>query len=338
MSLRDFLSKQFIDVIDWVEPAEGILAYRYPMQDREIQNGGKLTVRDSQLAIFVNEGQVADAFGPGLYTLNTHTLPILTYLRNWDKAFQSPFKSDVYFFSSRVHTDQHWGTPNPITIRDKEFGAVRLRAFGIYAYHIVDAKVFYSKLSGTRDSYMVSDLEGQLRNTIVGRLTDTFANSQLPFLDMAANQVALSEKVSSQLKPNFADLGLALDSFVVENLSLPDELQKILDQRISMNMIGDMGRYTQFQVAQAIPTAAANEGGGAAGVGAGLGAGVAMGQAMMDALKKAGPSGGESAAASPGAAGTPGIAASAETKFCLNCGKPIPKVSKFCPECGHAQQ
>jgi membrane protease subunit (stomatin/prohibitin family) len=131
MSLRDFISKQWIDVIDWTEPEDGILAYRYPMQDREIQNGGKLTVRDSQLAVFVNEGKVADAFGPGLYTLNTNTLPILTYLKNWDKKFQSPFKSDVYFFSSRIQTDQHWGTPNPITIRDKEFGAIRLRGFGI---------------------------------------------------------------------------------------------------------------------------------------------------------------------------------------------------------------
>jgi membrane protease subunit (stomatin/prohibitin family) len=333
MSLRDFLSKQFIDVIEWVEPEEGILVYRYPMQDREIQNGGKLTVRESQFAVFVNEGKVADAFGPGLYTLNTHTLPILTYLQNWDKAFQSPFKSDVYFFSSRLQTNQHWGTPNPITIRDKEFGAVRIRAFGIYTYHITDAKVFYSKVSGTRDFYTVPDLEGQLRNTIIGRMTDTFANSQLPFLDMAANQVALGEKIVELLKPGFAQLGLSLDSFVVENLSLPDELQKILDQRIGMNMVGDMGRYTQYQVAQSIPIAAANEGGGVAGVGAGLGAGVAMGQAMMDALKKAGSSGGES-----GPAGAGGASAAAETKFCLNCGKPIPKVSKFCPECGHAQQ
>ena len=289
MTLRDFLSKQFIDVIDWVEPGDGILAYRYPMQDREIQNGGKLTVRDSQMALFVNEGKVADAFSPGLYTLNTHTLPILTYLQNWDKAFQSPFKSDVYFFSTRIQTNQHWGTPNPITIRDKEFGAVRLRAFGIYTYHISDPKVFYSKVSGTRDSYLVADLEGQLSNTIVGRITDTFAGSNVSFLDMAANQVALSEKIVGQLKPGFAEFGLSLDSFVVENLSLPDELQKVLDQRISMNIVGDMGRYTQYEVAQAIPIAAANEGGGAAGVGAGLGAGVAMGQAMMDALKKAGP-------------------------------------------------
>ena len=193
MSLRDFLSKQFIDVIEWVEPEEGILAYRYPMQDREIQNGGKLTVRDSQMTVFINEGKVADVFGPGLFTLNTQTLPILTYLRNWDKAFKSPFKSDVYFFSTRLQTNQHWGTPNPITLRDKEFGVVRLRAFGIYTYHIGDPKVFYSKVSGTRDVYAVPDLEGQLRNTIVGRITDTFANSQLPFLDMAANQVTLGE-------------------------------------------------------------------------------------------------------------------------------------------------
>jgi membrane protease subunit (stomatin/prohibitin family) len=269
-----------------------------------------------------------------LYTLNTHTLPILTYLRNWDKAFKSPFKSDVYFFSTRLQTNQHWGTPNPITIRDKEFGAVRVRAFGIYTYHIADAKTFYSKVSGTRDTYTVPDLEGQLRNTIIGRMTDTFANSQVPFLDMAANQVALGNTIAGQLKPSFTELGLILDSFVVENLSLPDELQKILDQRISMNMIGDMGRYTQFEVAQSIPTAAANEGGGAAGIGAGLGAGVAMGQAMMDAIKQAGSSGGGSGAAAAGGAAI----ASAETKFCLNCGKPIPRASKFCPECGHAQQ
>ncbi|UWZ85863.1 SPFH domain-containing protein [Occallatibacter riparius] len=330
MSLRDFLSKQFIDVIEWVEPEDGILAYRYPMQDREIQNGGKLTVRDSQMAVFVNEGRVADVFGPGLYTLNTRTLPILTYLMNWDKAFQSPFKSDVYFFSTRLQTNQRWGTPNPITIRDKEFGAVRVRAFGIYTWHIADPKVFYTKVSGTRDVYTVPDLEGQLRNTIIGRMTDTFANSQVPFLDMAANQVALADKIAGQLKQGFADLGVALDGFVVENLSLPDELQKVLDQRISMNMVGDMGRYTQFEVAQSIPIAAANEGAGTASIGAGLGAGVAMGQAMMDALKGAGTSGGASAA--------PSASAAAETKFCLNCGKSIPKVSKFCPECGHAQQ
>ena len=332
MSLRDFISKQFIDVIEWVEPAEGILAYRYPMQDREIQNGGKLTVRESQAAVFVNEGKLADAFGPGLYTLTTQTLPILTYLKNWDKAFKSPFKSDVYFFSTRIQTDQHWGTQNPITIRDKEFGAIRLRGFGIYSYHLTDAKTFHSKISGTRDLYRVADLEGQLRNTIIAKMTDAFAASQVPFLDMAANQGALAEKIGEQVKPALAEYGLALDTFVVENLSLPDELQKVLDQRISMNVLGDMGKFTQYQVAQAIPIAAANEGGGAVGIGAGLGAGVAMGQAMMDAVKKSTstPEGGATPVA---AAGVP----AADTKFCSECGKPIPRSSKFCPECGKPQ-
>jgi membrane protease subunit (stomatin/prohibitin family) len=334
MSLRDFISKQFIDVIDWTEPEDGILAYRYPMQDREIQNGGKLTVRDSQLAVFVNEGKVADAFAPGLYTLNTNTLPVLTYLKNWDKKFQSPFKSDVYFFSSRIQTDQHWGTPNPITIRDKEFGAIRLRGFGIYSYHITDAKNFYSKISGTRDLYRVADLEGQLRNTIIAKMTDAFAASQVPFLDMAASQGAIAEKISEQLKPAFTDYGLSLDSFVVENLSLPEELQKVLDQRISMNVLGDMGKFTQYQVAQAIPIAAANEGGGAVGVGAGLGAGVAMGQAMMEAVKQSTSSTPSGGGAAPAAAAG---AASATTKFCSECGKPIPRASKFCPECGKPQ-
>jgi membrane protease subunit (stomatin/prohibitin family) len=332
MSLRDFIAKQWIDVIEWVEPEEGILAYRYPMQDREIQNGGKLTVRDSQAALFVNEGKVADAFGPGLYTLTTQTLPILTYLKNWDKAFKSPFKSDVYFFSARIQTDQHWGTQNPITIRDKEFGAVRLRGFGIYSYHVNDAKTFYSKISGTRDIYRVPDLEGQLRNTIIAKMTDAFAASQVPFLDMAANQGALAEKISETLKPSFTDYGLTLDSFVVENLSLPEELQKVLDQRISMNVLGDMGKFTQYQVAQAIPIAAGNEGGGAVGVGAGLGAGVALGQAMMEAVKQSTSAPTAGAAPAP-AAGVPAT----ETKFCTECGKPIPRSAKFCPECGKPQ-
>ena len=280
-----FFSKQFIDVIHWTEPDEGVLAYRYPMEDMEIQNGGQLTVRDSQVAVFVNEGQIADVFGPGLYTLSTQTLPILTYLRNWDKAFKSPFKSDVYFFSTRLQTNQKWGTATPITIRDKEFGAVRMRAYGIYAYHIEDPKVFYQKISGTRETYQVADLEGQLRNTIIGRMTDAFAKSNVCFLDMAASQSHLGQLMLATLKPVFADLGLSLDSFVVENISLPDELQKLLDQRIGMNMVGDMGRYTQFQVAQSMPIAAANEGGGAAGAGVGLGAGLAMAQQMMGAMR-----------------------------------------------------
>jgi membrane protease subunit (stomatin/prohibitin family) len=336
MSLRDFLGKQFIDVIQWTEPEDGILAYRYPMRDMEIQNGGQLTVRESQMAAFVNEGRVADVFGPGLYTLNTRTLPLLTNLMNWDKAFQSPFKSDVYFFSTRMQTNQKWGTPMPITIRDKEFGAVRLRAFGIYSWRLADAKQFHTKISGTREVFGVTDIEGQLRNTIIGRMSDTFAESQVPFLDMAANQIELGDRIAQHMKPAFADLGLTLDTFVVENLSLPDELQKLLDQRIGMNMVGDMNRYTQFQVAQSLPIAAANEGGGGAGIGAGLGAGMAMANAIVNATRPAAPS-------EPGPAAPPqtgqggGTSAGAETKFCVECGKPIPKKAKFCPECGSQQ-
>lgn len=334
MGLRDFIVKQFIDVIQWNESEDGVLAYRFPMRDMEIQNGAKLTVRESQAALFVNEGRVADLMPPGLHTLNTRTLPVLTNLMNWDKLFQSPFKSDVYFFSTRLQVNQRWGTATPITIRDKEFGAIRLRAYGIYAYRISDPRTFFVKVSGTREIYRVADLEGQLRNTIVGRMTDTFAESTIPFLDMAANQVELGHKIAAQMQPVFNELGLALDSFVVENLSLPEELQKLLDQRIGMTMVGDMSRYTQFQTAQALPIAAANEGGGAAGVGVGLGAGLAMAQTMMGALRPPEPAGPASA---PGPAGAGGAAA-AGTKFCIACGQPIPRAAKFCPECGGAQQ
>ncbi len=336
MALRDFLKKQFIDVIHWTEPEDGLLAYRFPMQDMEIQNGAKLTVRESQMAGFVNEGRMADTFGPGLYTLNTQTLPLLTNLMNWDKLFQSPFKSDVYFFSTRMQVNQRWGTVQPITIRDKDFGAVRVRAFGIYSWHISDPKAFHTKISGTREVYTVGEIEGQLRNTIVGRMSDTFAESQVPFLDMAANQVELGAKIAEHMKPSFAELGLSLDTFVVENLSLPEELQKLLDQRIGMNMVGDMGRYTQFQVAQSMPIAAANEGGGAAGIGAGLGAGMVMAQQMMGAMKPAAPEPAPPTPAAPVAAAP--VAAAGEVKFCLECGKSIAKKAKFCPECGASQQ
>lgn len=329
-----FFSKQFIDVIQWTEAGDSVLAWRFPFEDQEIQTGGQLTVRDSQLAVFVNEGRIADVFGPGLYTLNTHTLPLLTNLMNWDKAFKSPFKSDVYFFSSRLRMDQKWGTATPITIRDREFGAVRMRAYGIYAYRIADPRIFYQKVSGSRGVYLVSEMEGQLRNTIVAQMTDALANANVNFLDMAGSQQHLAQTMLAALRPVFAELGLSLDTFVVENISLPEELQKMLDQRIGMNMIGDMNRYQQFQVAQAMPIAAANEGGGAAGIGAGLGAGMVMAQQMMNAMKPAAPT--EPTSQAPAAPAAP--AAAGTTKFCLNCGKPIPKPARFCPECGGAQQ
>src|SRR3982751_5415435 len=287
MALMDFIKKQFIDIIQWTESGDGTLAWRFPMAEMEIQNGASLTVRESQIAVFVNEGQVADVFGPGMYKLTTQTLPVLTYLKNCDKLFESPFKSDVYFFSTRLQTDQRWGTPQPITIRDKDFGAVRLRAFGNYAYSVADPKTFYQRVSGTRDIYRVEELEPQLRGLFLQNISDAIANSGVAFLDLAANQIAFANALKSQLAPQFEALGLKLDTVTVQNLSLPEELQKILDQKIGMGMVGNTARLMQYQTAQSIPTLAqgAGEGGGGVmGSAVGLGAGVALGQVLANNL------------------------------------------------------
>jgi membrane protease subunit (stomatin/prohibitin family) len=321
VSIGRFLEKQFIDIIQWNEPSEGVLAFRYPVVDMEIQNGAQLTVQESQVAALVNEGRIADVFGPGLHTLTTRNMPLLTDLMNWDKGFQSPFKSEVYFFSTRLEIDQRWGTSTPVTIREKEFGAARVRAYGIYSYRIADARAFFINLSGTREVYRVEDLEGHLRETIAARLADVIAPSGLAFLDMAANQAALADKLSDQLKPAFAALGLSLNTLVIENLSLTDELQKILDQRLGLNMAGDLGRYTQFEVAQSLRTAADNHGEGAS-TGVQLGAGVAMAQILLNTVRMPG--------SAPAAASEPG-------RPCPQCKKSVPAEAKFCPECGTSQ-
>ena len=332
MTLASFLGKQFIRVIEWNEPEPGILVWRYPMMDQEIENGGKLTVRESEMAAFVNEGKIADIFSPGLYTLSTQNLPILTDLMNWSKDFQSPFKSDVYFFSTHLQIDQKWGTANPITIRDQEFGAVRVRAYGIYTFRIADPRTFFTQVSGTEQSYHVSDLEDQLRNTIVARMTDVFAASQTNFLDMTANEAALGDKIKAAVAPAFTALGLELAQFVVENVSLPDELQKSLDARIGMNIVGDLDKYSQFAAAQSISTAAANPG-GVAGLGVGLGAGAAMGQMMSASLHPATPPPISTVPATSGPTDLPAAA----TKFCIACGHSIPGQAVFCPVCGKPQ-
>jgi membrane protease subunit (stomatin/prohibitin family) len=329
VTLGEFLGKQFIRVIQWNESDEGTLSYRYPMQDMEIENGGQLTVRESQLALFVNEGKIADVFTPGLHTLNTRNLPILTDLMNWSKDFESPFKSDVYFFSTRLQIDQKWGTPAPVTIRDKEFGAVRLRAFGNYSYRVADPRKFFTEVTGTRDSVYAADLEGQLRTTIVAQMTGVLAGSEVSFLDMAANLTALTDKISADVKPSFEALGLALDRFVVESISLPDDLQKVIDQRIGVSMAGDLGKLTQFETAESLEEAAQNSGGGTAGMGVGLGAGAAMAQAMMGQMQPG--------QARPAVANVGGATPVAGTKFCIECGKPMPAGGKFCPECGKPQ-
>lgn len=279
MGLFDIFKKQFIDVIEWNEDTQGVLSYRFPMTDREIQNGAQLTVRDTQLALFVNEGQIADLFESGMHTLATNSLPVLTNLRNWDKGFQSPFKSDLYFYSTREQLDQRWGTPNAIVIKDKQFGPLRVRAHGTYSYKLKNPKIFFTKVSGTKDVFTTQELEGQLRSAILTHLATFMGKLEVNFIDMAANQMDFSNTLKGALVDLFTSYGLSLESFFVQSVSLPEELQGHLDKMASMKMVGDLKTYAQFQAADSISIAAKNEG-GAAGAGAGLGVGMAMSQAM----------------------------------------------------------
>lgn len=288
MSIGSFIRKQFIDVLQWNEETEGVLAWRFPMQDFEIQNGAILNVRESQLAVFVNEGKIADVFGPGTHKLTTQTLPILTNLKNWDKFFDSPFKSDVYYFSTRVQTGRKWGTPQPITIRDADFDMIRLRAFGMYSYRIADPRLFFTEISGTREIYTRDEVEEQLRGILLATMATSIGTAKVAFLDMAANQALMAQQVKGDLAAAFARYGIGLDEFNVASVSLPEELQAALDERISAGMKGGlsadkMSGFTKFQVASSIPLAAQNEG-GLAGIGAGLGAGAMVGQAMAQSL------------------------------------------------------
>lgn len=287
MGILDFLSKQFVDVIDWVEQP-GDLAIRYPLADREIQNGAQLTVREGQKAFFYDQGRIADVFDAGLHTLDTANLPLLTALQNWDKAFQSPFKSDLYFFTTKEQAGLKWGTPQPITVRDKEFGPLRIRAFGSYSFRIDNVPVFAAKLMGTLEKLTVADVEPQLRGAITTALATGLGGGQTAFVDLAGDQTAMSARMLDAVKPAFEAWGLTPCSFFVESLSLPEAVQEYLDKGSSMRVIGDLDKYVRFQTAEAIPVAAAQSG-GIAGVGAGAAAGLAIGQSMMGAGGAAAP-------------------------------------------------
>ncbi len=279
----DLFKKQFIEVIDWTEEEDGVLAWRFPVIDKEIQNGAQLTVRETQMALFVNEGNVADVFSPGRYKLTTSTLPIMTSLLNWDKAFKSPFKSDVFFFSTREQLDQRWGTQTPIQIRDKELGVLRLRAYGTYSYKIEEPTTFFQKVSGSRERYTVSELDGQLRSLIVTSIATQLGGADTAFLDMAANQSQFSEQLKKELDLAFFNYGLKLCNFLVQSITLPDELQKYLDKQSASNLVGDLKKYATFQAADSISAAAENPG-GFASAGVGLGAGAVIGQTFAQSL------------------------------------------------------
>jgi membrane protease subunit (stomatin/prohibitin family) len=285
MGLFDKLRQELIDIIEWTEPpGSELLAYRFPRYQNEIKMGAKLTVREGQTAVFVNEGQIADVFPPGLYTLETQNLPILTTLKGWAYGFHSPFKAEVYFVSTRQWTDQKWGTQNPVMLRDPEFGPVRLRAFGTYAMHVKDPVVFLRQLVATDPSFETYDIANQMRNVIVSRFVDALGQAKIAALDLAGNYDRIGKMAQERISPDLAQMGLALTAFYVENISLPAEVEKALDKRTEMGVLGDLSQYARYQAAQAIPVAAANAG-GVAGLGAGVSVGMAVGGQMAGALQ-----------------------------------------------------
>ncbi len=273
MGILDFLTGEFIDVIHWVDDTRDTMVWRFERAGHAIKYGAKLTVREGQAAVFVHEGQIADVFGPGLYQLETNNMPVLTTLQHWDHGFQSPFKSEIYFLNTTRFTDLKWGTKNPIIARDPEFGPVRLRAFGTYTMRISEPAKFMAEIVGTDGEFTADEISFQIRNVIVQEASRVLAGSGIPVLDMAANTADLGKLVAGAIAPVVAGYGLAISEFYFENISLPEEVEKVLDQRSSMGIVGDLNRYTQFNAAQGLGSGAQ----GAMGAAVGAGIGMAMG-------------------------------------------------------------
>ncbi|CAN5790826.1 SPFH domain-containing protein [soil metagenome] len=279
MSIWQKLTGELVDIIQFLDESGDTLVHRFERYNNEIKNGAKLVVREGQAAVFVNEGQIADVFPPGTFTLTTQNLPLLSTLKGWKYGFESPFKAEVYFVSTRQFTDLKWGTMNPIMRRDPEFGPVRLRAFGNYAFRINDPAAFVRQIAGTNGRFTVDGIQDQLRALIVARFADTLGESSIPMLDLAGNQSELGEKIGGIIRPEFTAYGVELTKLLVENISLPPEVEAALDKRSSMGIIGNMQQYGQFQAANAMEQAAKNPGSGAA-QGMGMNMGFMMGGQM----------------------------------------------------------
>ncbi|UIR55077.1 SPFH domain-containing protein [Sphingobacterium sp. SRCM116780] len=278
MGLFDKIRNEFIDIIEWVDDSSDTIVWKFPRYQNEIKMNAQLTVREGQVAVFMNEGVIADVFSAGRHVLTTQNMPIMTTLQGWKYGFNSPFKADVFFVSLRQFTNQKWGTKNPIMLRDVEFGPVRLRAFGSYAFQVKDAAVFLKQIAATNPTFTIEDINEQLRNIAVTRGMDAIAESKIAVLDLASNYDEVSVFVQQKISPEFEEIGLSLTKFLVENISLPEEVEKVLDKRSSMGIVGNLGAYAQFQAANAMEKAAENPSGGGimgAGLGVGLGAGMA---------------------------------------------------------------
>lgn len=283
MGLFDALRGQFIDVIEWLDDSEDTLAYRFERQGNEIKNGAKLIVRPGQTAVFVNEGQVADEFGEGTYTLSTQNLPILTTLKSWPHGFNSPFKAEVYFFNTRQFTGLKWGTPHPITLRDPELGPVRLRAFGTYSMRIAHGATLLRQLISTNPSFETDDIADQLRAFMTGHFAEWIGKGQVGVYDLAASYTKIGEAMRVALQPDFAQYGLEVMHILIESVSLPPEVEAAIDKRTQMGILGDMNRYTQFQAANAIEESAKNPGGGNPALD--LAMGIAMGNQLQNSMQ-----------------------------------------------------
>jgi membrane protease subunit (stomatin/prohibitin family) len=286
MPIFDFLRGEFIDVIHWTDDTRDTIVWRFEREGHAIKYGAKLTVREGQAAVFVHEGQLADVFGPGLYELETNNMPVMTTLQHWDHGFQSPFKSEIYFVNTRRFTDLKWGTRNPIMCRDPEFGMVRLRAFGTYTMRVSDPAKFMVEIVGTDGEFTTEEIEFQIRNIIVTHFSQIIATSGIPVLDMAGNTIELAKLVHERIAPMVAEYGLELPGFMIENISLPSEVEAAMDKRTATGVAGDLSRYTDFSAAEAMTKAAGNPAGGG-GIGAGIGVGVGM--AMGDRIARRGP-------------------------------------------------
>ena len=353
MGILDAIKGQLIDVIEWTDNSGKTMVHKYDRNGKEIMMGAQLTVRESQVAIFVNEGELADVFEPGRYELKTSNMPILTALKSWKYGFNSPFKAEVYFINTKQFLDMKWGTGNPVMMRDAEFGMIRVRAYGIYSFRVTDPVAFLKEVFGTSALFTVEGVEGQIKGTLVSGLSDALAESKIPALDLAANYDELASYAIKAINPKLEHLGLALSSFVIENISLPEEVEKNIDKRTSMGILGNMDQYAKYQAAEAIRDAATNQN-GMAGMGVGMGAGAAMGQIFTQSMNPAPQQAAPAAPAAPAAATVTCSACGAQiaqgakfcpecgakqnvSAFCTNCGHEIPAGSKFCPECGTKQ-
>jgi membrane protease subunit (stomatin/prohibitin family) len=283
MGLIDKIKGEFIDIVEWLDQTRDTIVWRFPRYDNEIKMGAKLVVRESQVAVFVNEGRIADAYGPGTYELQTQNMPILSTLKGWKYGFHSPFKAEVYFVNTRQFTDLKWGTQNPVMVRDPEFGMVRLRAFGAYSMRVVEPRRLLTELVGTDPQFRTEEVSEYLRQMLVGRLSGALAKAEVPMLDLAAHQQDIGDRLAGALSQELAEVGIAIPKFIIENISVPPEVEKAMDKRTEMGVVGDLDKYTKYQTANAIAEAAGTPGSGM-GEGLGLGMGVAAGQRFAQNL------------------------------------------------------